>query len=196
MGAEPFPREGPVLAVFVVVLLGLTLLPVILGVRAARAKGRSPHWMWFGVHPVTGWIAYIWLRFFASPVTRAVVAPLTTRPDPELVAQPSPPPQPQSERVVVGRCEACQRELRVKSSALSLEMRLTCKCGHVNIVRKFGKCKTCKRLIPLEQAHVRTSYYDLEVYEDSYCPHCFREGDIYRGRLQDKKGNYIGKNYR
>jgi hypothetical protein len=30
------------------------LLPILLGVRTARQKGRSPHWMWFGLHPFAG----------------------------------------------------------------------------------------------------------------------------------------------
>ena len=38
---------------------GLWLLPVILGVRAAKTKGYSPHWMWFGLHPVGAWVAFI-----------------------------------------------------------------------------------------------------------------------------------------
>ena len=39
------------------------ILPIVLGVRAARAKGVSPHWMWFGVHPMGGWIAFLIIRF-------------------------------------------------------------------------------------------------------------------------------------
>ena len=36
----------------------LWLFPVILGLREARAKGRSPAWMWFGIHPIGAWIVY------------------------------------------------------------------------------------------------------------------------------------------
>jgi hypothetical protein len=192
---DSLPPVGPLLPVYVVVLLAVWLLPVFLGVRAARAKGRSPYWMWLGIHPLTGWIAFLWLRFFASPIS----------PPPSQVLQPhqtqTPPPSDTpkatpSERIVVGTCEACTRPIRVKASALSPEMRLTCKCGHVNVVRKFGKCITCKRLIPLEEAHIHVSYYDLETYEDSCCPRCFREGDTRRGRLVDNKGQHIGRNYR
>lgn len=48
-----------------IVLLGglFWLLPIILGVRTARRKGRSPHWMWFGLHPFAGWITYVVLCF-------------------------------------------------------------------------------------------------------------------------------------
>jgi ribosomal protein L40E len=33
--------------------------PVVAGIRCAKMKSISPHWMWFGIHPVTGWIAYL-----------------------------------------------------------------------------------------------------------------------------------------
>lgn len=38
-------------------------------------------------------------------------------------------------RVVAGRCESCGRELRVKAGALRPAMRLTCKCGYLNLVQ-------------------------------------------------------------
>ena len=34
------------------------ITPVVFGIRAARKKLRSPHWMWFGVHPIGGWITF------------------------------------------------------------------------------------------------------------------------------------------
>ena len=37
-------------------------------------------------------------------------------------------------KAVVGRCESCGRELRVKASAIRPSMNLTCKCGSVNRV--------------------------------------------------------------
>ena len=43
-------------------VLALTIVPVVLGIKAAKRKGVSPHWMWFGVHPVGGWIAYLVIR--------------------------------------------------------------------------------------------------------------------------------------
>ena len=36
-------------------------LPVRAGLRMARSKNRSPHWMWFGLHPVGAWIVYFLL---------------------------------------------------------------------------------------------------------------------------------------
>lgn len=41
------------------VLIGLFwILPIWLGLRAARKKNRSGHWMWFGCHPIGGWITF------------------------------------------------------------------------------------------------------------------------------------------
>jgi hypothetical protein len=60
----------PLFAIYVLVILLIWLLPIFLGVRAAKAKGRSPHWMWFGLHPITGWIAFLWLRYAATPAGR------------------------------------------------------------------------------------------------------------------------------
>ena len=45
----------------VIVILSIGVLwvaPIWLGIRAAKRKGRATTWMWFGVHPMTGWIAY------------------------------------------------------------------------------------------------------------------------------------------
>jgi hypothetical protein len=48
---------------FVVIgVLALTIIPVVLGIKAAKRKGVSPHWMWFGLHPLGGWIAYLVIR--------------------------------------------------------------------------------------------------------------------------------------
>lgn len=38
-------------------------------------------------------------------------------------------------KAIVGRCELCGRELRVKASAVRPSMTLTCKCGHLNHVQ-------------------------------------------------------------
>lgn len=45
----------------ILVFLALWILPIVLGIKAARQRNRSPHWMWFGLHPVTGWGAFILL---------------------------------------------------------------------------------------------------------------------------------------
>lgn len=41
------------------VVIGLFwVLPIWLGLRAARRNNRSCHWMWFGFHPIGGWITF------------------------------------------------------------------------------------------------------------------------------------------
>ncbi|GEM_PF-1145983 len=42
-------------------VLGIWITPIVLGIRAARRNNRSPHWMWFGIHPFGGWIAFVLL---------------------------------------------------------------------------------------------------------------------------------------
>ncbi|MCJ7588748.1 MAG: hypothetical protein MUQ00_12730 [Candidatus Aminicenantes bacterium] len=175
-----------------VIVLLIWLLPVLLGVQAAKAKGRSPHWMWFGLFPLTGWIAYLWLQYGAQPTDRQIAILRGAENASPQNAPPTPSPTP-PERVIVGACEACNRPLRVRESALSTDMRLTCKCGHLNVVRNYGQCSTCRRLVHAEQAHLRVSYYDMEEYQDLYCPDCFREDNPSRGRLLVKGG---GKLYR
>jgi len=38
------------------------VLPITLGIKCARRKGVSTQWMWFGIHPLGGWIAFIVLN--------------------------------------------------------------------------------------------------------------------------------------
>ena len=52
---------GLILAV--VLLYFIWLFPVRRGVRVAKDKGISPHWMWFGLHPLGAWIAFLILRY-------------------------------------------------------------------------------------------------------------------------------------
>ena len=33
------------------------VLPIVLGLVWAKRNKISPHWMWFGIHPVGGWLA-------------------------------------------------------------------------------------------------------------------------------------------
>ena len=48
-------------------VLLLWILPVFLGIAACKRKGISPHWMWFGIHPFSGWIAFFVIRFAIEP---------------------------------------------------------------------------------------------------------------------------------
>jgi hypothetical protein len=41
------------------------VLIVILGIRAAKARGRSPHWMWFGLSPLGAVV--VWIVMLALP---------------------------------------------------------------------------------------------------------------------------------
>lgn len=38
------------------------IIPVALGIKSAKKKGISPHWMWFGIYPITAWIAFLLIR--------------------------------------------------------------------------------------------------------------------------------------
>jgi len=47
---------------YIGIVLGIVIAPawvlaLIFGIRAARRKGISPHWMWFGIHPLGAFIA-------------------------------------------------------------------------------------------------------------------------------------------
>ena len=35
------------------------VLPIMLGIKQARKKNYSPAWMWVGIHPLFGWMAFI-----------------------------------------------------------------------------------------------------------------------------------------
>lgn len=50
----------------IVAILCLWVMPIVLGIKVAKKNHRSLHWMWFGVHPMTGWIALLVL-YFAAP---------------------------------------------------------------------------------------------------------------------------------
>ncbi len=47
------------LFVFAIVIALGWIVPVYFGVKTAKSKGYSPHWMWFGIQPLAGWIAWI-----------------------------------------------------------------------------------------------------------------------------------------
>jgi hypothetical protein len=64
---------GHVLATIAGVVFGFAVIaalwvpPIVLGIKWARRKGVSPHWMWLGAHPVTGWIALWIIRYKVTP---------------------------------------------------------------------------------------------------------------------------------
>ena len=49
-----------IVAIFIVlILLGAWACLIIFGIKAAKKKGRSPQWMWFGIHPMGALIVFI-----------------------------------------------------------------------------------------------------------------------------------------
>jgi len=45
------------------------IIPIVLGVKWAKRNGVSPHWMWFGLHPLGAWIAFPIIRW-GSEISR------------------------------------------------------------------------------------------------------------------------------
>ncbi len=70
-------------AAFVVLFIVLIFLAIwasliVFGVTAAKKKHRSPHWMWFGVHPIGALIVFI-VMMCLEPLA---VCPQCARPSP------------------------------------------------------------------------------------------------------------------
>ena len=75
--------SGEAAAAFIVLFIVLIFLAIwasliIFGVKAAKKKHRSPHWMWFGVHPVGALIVFI-VMMCLEPLA---VCPQCARPSP------------------------------------------------------------------------------------------------------------------
>ena len=73
--------EGQAAAIIVVlfmvlIFLGIWAALIVFGVKAAKKKNRSPHWMWFGIHPLGALIAFI-VMMCLDPLK---VCPQCTRP--------------------------------------------------------------------------------------------------------------------
>lgn len=52
-------------------VIALWIYSTIGGIKAARQKGISPHWMWFAIHPLTGLIAFAIIKWWAADRTCA-----------------------------------------------------------------------------------------------------------------------------
>ena len=66
--------SGAVLAglfamMFILVLLAGWVALIVFGVQEARRKNRSPHWFWFGLHPLGALITFIVMKTI-SPLKR------------------------------------------------------------------------------------------------------------------------------
>jgi hypothetical protein len=44
------------------------IIPIRLGLKWARLRGISPKWLWFGIHPLGGWMTFLKLRFYIHRV--------------------------------------------------------------------------------------------------------------------------------
>lgn len=60
---EPDPLA---IVVGVFIVLPLWIFFITRGIKAAKESGRSPHWMWFGIHPLGALIAFLILRYLAK----------------------------------------------------------------------------------------------------------------------------------
>jgi hypothetical protein len=48
----------PMIVLVSIAVFACRIVPIPLGIRAAKKRNRSPHWMWFGAYPILGWIAF------------------------------------------------------------------------------------------------------------------------------------------
>src|SRR6266481_2096284 len=69
--------------VVVVVVLTVYIGLIMLGVSIAKRKNRSPHWMWFAVHPL-GLIITLIVMASLSPLKRCPQCAQTTQPQARL----------------------------------------------------------------------------------------------------------------
>ena len=63
--------------VILVVVLAVYIGLIVLGVNMAKRKNRSPHWMWFAIHPV-GLIVTLIVMACLSPLKRCPHCAQTT----------------------------------------------------------------------------------------------------------------------
>ncbi|MDH7913044.1 hypothetical protein [Winogradskyella sp. SYSU M77433] len=55
------------LVIVILIITFLWIIPIWFGLKWARIKKVSKLWMLFGIHPMTGWIAYLILRYGIDP---------------------------------------------------------------------------------------------------------------------------------
>lgn len=53
--------------VIILIVILFWVIPIWFGLKWAEIKGVSKLWMLFGFHPMTGWIAYLVLRYGIEP---------------------------------------------------------------------------------------------------------------------------------
>src|SRR6266481_726127 len=69
--------------VITVVVLTIYIGLIVLGVTIAKRKNRSPHWMWFAVHPL-GLLITLIVMASLSPLKRCPQCAQTTQPQARL----------------------------------------------------------------------------------------------------------------
>ncbi|MFD2724743.1 hypothetical protein [Hyunsoonleella rubra] len=55
------------LFVVILIIFFFWFIPIWYGIKWAKIKGVSKLWMLFGIHPMTGWIAFLILRYGIDP---------------------------------------------------------------------------------------------------------------------------------
>ena len=60
-------NDGAFGILLALVILGVYIGLIIVGIRLAQSKNRSPHWMWFAVHPI-GLIVVLIVMACLSPL--------------------------------------------------------------------------------------------------------------------------------
>ena len=45
--------------IWFLLILAIWITPIPIGIKKAKQKGYSPHWMWFGIFPIYGWLAFL-----------------------------------------------------------------------------------------------------------------------------------------
>ena len=66
-----------IVILWVSLMYPLWFYPVLHGIEAAKRAGISPKWMWFGLHPLFGWITYLVIHGKGSLDTAAPPIPAT-----------------------------------------------------------------------------------------------------------------------
>ena len=75
-------RDDDLIALVVTLVIGVVVLTVyialiVLGVNIAKRKNRSPHWMWFAIHPM-GLLITLIVMAALSPLKRCPQCAQTT----------------------------------------------------------------------------------------------------------------------
>jgi hypothetical protein len=63
-----YPDTTAVVFGVLVSIFVLWFLPIRFGIGCAIRKHYSPYWMWFAIHPLGGWIAYLVLALLPPRV--------------------------------------------------------------------------------------------------------------------------------